>query len=144
MVTETVVQPVQERQGPRSQVSIVASLRVAVYGRLDYVERLVADSGLRSRRAGGHEISRLTAAWPNLPAAHEPNGHGRCPQCSGCRRHPCSVSTTAHQHLVAADGPPQPGPVCVRRPPDGQTARCWGLLDQGTRRGPNAAHPAVA
>jgi len=114
MVTETVVQPVQDRTGDVDRTSPSSSLCDEVYGRLDYLDRLVTDSDLRSRAAlADTEISRLTAAWRDLLAAHQPNKHGRCPQCSGWRRprrHPCSVWTTAHQHLIAADGPPPNGP----------------------------------
>ncbi|MGQ0841495.1 hypothetical protein [Actinokineospora sp.] len=52
------------------------------------------------------EIIRLTLAWRTLLAEHRPNEHGRCPQCSGWlrpRQHPCSVWTTAHQHLITAE-----------------------------------------
>jgi hypothetical protein len=81
----------------------------AVYGRLDYLDQLVADGDEPSRAAlGNTEISRLTTGWRDLLAAHLPDEHGRCPQCSGWRRprrHPCSVWTTAHRHLIADDGP---------------------------------------
>jgi hypothetical protein len=89
---------------------LASALRDAVYGRLDYLDRLVTDADLRSKAAlADSEIARLTAAWRELLAAHQPDDRGRCPQCSGWRRphrHPCSVWTTAHQHLIAADGPP--------------------------------------
>lgn len=89
---------------------LAATMRDAVYGRLDYLDRLVTDADEPSRAAlADTEISRLTRAWRDLLAAHQPDEHGRCPQCSGWRRprqHPCSVWTTAHQHVIAADGPP--------------------------------------
>lgn len=85
----------------------------AVYSRLDYLEKLANDADLRSRAAlADTEIVRLTSAWRTLLAAHQPDERSRCPQCSGWRRprrHPCSVWTIAHQHLIAADGPPAAG-----------------------------------
>ncbi len=89
---------------------LAATLCRAVHGRLDYLDKLAIDADLRSRAAlADTEIVRLTAAWRTLPAAHQPDERGRCPECSGwCRprRHPCSVWTIAHQHLIAADGYP--------------------------------------
>ncbi|HEY0688570.1 MAG TPA: hypothetical protein VGD71_05960 [Kribbella sp.] len=82
----------------------------AVYGRLTYLDRLVADADEPSRAALAEtEIARLTAAWRDLLVMHQPDEHGRCPECSGWRRqrrHPCSVWSTAHQHLLTAAGPP--------------------------------------
>lgn len=87
---------------------LAATLRDAVYSRLDYLDRLVADADLPSRAAlADTEIARMTTAWRALLVQHQPDENGRCPQCSGWRRprqHPCSVWTTAHQHLIAADG----------------------------------------
>ncbi|MGH3921495.1 MAG: hypothetical protein ACRDTT_01240 [Pseudonocardiaceae bacterium] len=87
------------------------TVRDAVYGRLDYLDQLVADADEPSRAAlANTEISRLTTAWRDLLAAHHPDEHGRCPQCSGWRcprQYPCSVWTTAHRHLIAADGHPE-------------------------------------
>lgn len=121
------------------------TLREAVYGRLDYLDRLVADADLRSRAAlADTEISRLTAAWRDLLAAHQPDQHGRCPQCSGWRRprrHPCSVWTTAHQHLIAADGPPAAGPAGTRPTANGPPSRCWGLLTGDAPQPRDAARP---
>jgi len=81
----------------------------AVYGRLAYLDRLVTGADEPSRAAlADTEIFRMTAAWRDLLAAHQSDEHGRCPECSGWRRprrHPCSVWATAHQHLIAADGP---------------------------------------
>jgi len=89
--------------------NLAAALRDEIFGRLNYLDQLVADADLRSRAAlSDTEISRLTAAWRVLLAVHEPDKHGRCPECSSwCRSrpHPCSVWTTAHQHLIAADAP---------------------------------------
>lgn len=89
---------------------LAATLRRAVHGRLDYLDKLATDSDLRSRAAlADTEIVRLTSAWRTLLAAHQPDERGRCPECSGWRRprkHPCTVWATAHQHLIAADGPP--------------------------------------
>ncbi|CRK59314.1 hypothetical protein [Alloactinosynnema sp. L-07] len=86
------------------------ALRRAVHDRLDYLDKLATDADLRSRAAlADTEIVRLTAAWRTLLDAHRPDHQGRYPECSGWRRprpHPCSVWTTAHQHLIAADGPP--------------------------------------
>ncbi|UJW28778.1 hypothetical protein L3Q67_26320 [Saccharothrix sp. AJ9571] len=81
----------------------------AVYARLDYLDRLVADGDEPSRAAlANTEIPRLTTGWRDLLDAHRPDEHGRCPQCSRWRRprrHPCSVWTTAHRHLITDDGP---------------------------------------
>lgn len=89
---------------------LAATFRRAVHDRLDYLDKLATDGDLRSRAAlSSTEITRLTSAWRSLLAAHQPDEHGRCPQCSGWlrpRAHPCTVWTTAHQHLIAADGPP--------------------------------------
>lgn len=86
------------------------ALSRAVHGRLDYLDKLAAGSDLESRAAlADTEIGRLTSSWRILLAAHQPDARGRCPECSGWRRprrHPCSVWTTAHQHLIAAEGPP--------------------------------------
>jgi hypothetical protein len=93
---------------------LASTLQAAVIGRLDYLDRLVTDADEPSRAAlATTEITRLAAAWRDLLDQHAPDEHGRCcPQCSGWRRprqHPCSVWTTAHQHLIAADGPPAAG-----------------------------------
>ena len=92
---------------------LASTLRETVYGRLNYLDRLVADADMRSRAALAEtEIARLTAAWRDVLAAHQPNENGHCPQCSGWRRprqHPCSVWTTAHQHFLVANGLPAAG-----------------------------------
>jgi hypothetical protein len=92
---------------------LAATLCEAVYQRLDYLERLISEADLRSRAAlADTEIARMTAAWRALLVQHQPDENGRCPQCSGWRHrrtHPCSVWTIAHQHLIAADGPPSSG-----------------------------------
>lgn len=90
-----------------------SAVQTAVHDRLDYLDRLIADGDQRSRAAlADTELARLAAAWRELLAAHAPDEHGRCPQCSGWRRprrHPCSAWTIAYQHLIAADGPPAAG-----------------------------------
>lgn len=92
------------------------AVQTVVFGRLDYLDRLIADGDQRSRAAlADTEITRMTAAWRVLLAAHTPDERGRCPQCSGWRRphrHPCSVWATAHQHLISDGGPP---PATARR-----------------------------
>ena len=86
-----------------------STLRTAVYGRLDYLDTIVGKADDESKTAlADTEITRLTGAWRALLSAHEPDEHGRCTQCSGWarpRRHPCSVWTIAHQHLIGADSP---------------------------------------
>jgi hypothetical protein len=93
---------------------LATTLRDAVHQRLDYLDTLVAEADLQSRAAlAESEIARLTTAWRALLAQHQPDEDGRCPQCSGWRRprkFPCSVWITAHQHLIAADGPLAAGP----------------------------------
>jgi hypothetical protein len=88
---------------------LAATFRRAVHDRLDYLDALATDGDLRSRAAlANTEITRLTSAWRSLLSAHQSDEHGRCPQCSGWlrpRAHPCTVWATAHQHLIAADGP---------------------------------------
>ncbi|MDX8053814.1 hypothetical protein SK571_30975 [Lentzea sp. BCCO 10_0798] len=77
---------------------------------LDYLDSLAVDGDEPSRAALAEtEITRLTSAWRVLLDLHAPDGQGRCPHCSAWRRphrHPCTVWTTAHQHLISADGPP--------------------------------------
>lgn len=89
---------------------LAATFHRAVHDRLDYLDTLATDGDLRSCAAlANTEITRLTSAWRSLLRAHQADEHDRCPQCSGWlrpRAHPCSVWTTAHQHLIAADGPP--------------------------------------
>ncbi|MEV6871659.1 hypothetical protein [Amycolatopsis sp. NPDC051128] len=88
-----------------------SALRSVVFARLDYLDRLAHDGDEPSRAAlADTEITRLTGAWRSLLTAHQPDERGRCPQCSGRRRHrrhPCTVWTIAHQHLIAAAGPPE-------------------------------------
>lgn len=88
----------------------VVTQRDAVYARLDYLDRLVTDGDLASRAAlADTEISRMTTAWRVLLVQHQPDENGRRRQCSRWRRprqHPCSVWTTAHEHLITADYPP--------------------------------------
>ena len=63
---------------------LASTLRDAVHDRLDYLDKLATEADLRSRAAlANTEIIRLTSAWRTLLAAHEPDEHGRCPQCSG-------------------------------------------------------------
>lgn len=87
-----------------------STLHDAVLGRLDYLDKLATDGDLHSRAAlSSTEITRLTSGWRSVLAAHQPDERGRCTQCSGWirpRRHPCTVWTTAHQHLIATDSPP--------------------------------------
>lgn len=89
--------------------NLAATLKTAVRERLDYLDHLAIDGDEPSRAALAEtEITRLTSAWRVLLDLHSPNEHGRCPHCSSWRRarqHPCTVWTTAHQHLISADGP---------------------------------------
>ncbi|MDQ3276292.1 MAG: hypothetical protein M3Q39_15035 [Actinomycetota bacterium] len=93
---------------------LASTLHDAVYQRLDYLDRLVTEADLPSRAAlADTEVARMTAAWRVLLAQHKPNEHGRCPQCSGWRRprkFPCSVWTTAHEHLISVDRAAPSGP----------------------------------
>ncbi len=88
---------------------LAGTLCRAVHQRLDYLDKLATGADLVSRAAlADTEIVRLTSAWRAMLATHQPDEHGRCPECSGWRRprrHPCSVWRIAHQHLIAADGP---------------------------------------
>lgn len=88
---------------------LAATFRRTVYDRLDYLDKLATDGDLRSRAAlATTEITRLTTAWRSLLSVHLPDERGCCRQCSGWLRrqaHPCTVWATAHQHLIAADGP---------------------------------------
>ena len=92
---------------------LASTLNTAVIERLDYLDRLVTKGDEPSRAALAEtEIARLTDAWRALLELHAPDEHGRCPECSGWRRprrHPCTVWTIAHQHLIAADGSPAAG-----------------------------------
>jgi hypothetical protein len=92
---------------------LASTLSTALTERLDYLDRLVTDGDEPSRAALAEtEITRLTGAWRALLDHHAPDEHGRCPECSAWRRprrHPCTVWTTAHQHLIAGDGSPAAG-----------------------------------
>lgn len=82
-----------------------ASVQAAVIERLDYLDKLAIDGDRASRAAlATTEIARLTGAWRSLLEQHVPDGHGRCPQCSGWRRwqrRPCRVWRMVHEHLVS-------------------------------------------
>jgi hypothetical protein len=92
---------------------LASSLRDAVHQRLEDLDMVATNGDLSSRAAlADTEILRLTAAWRAVLSQHAPDQHGRCPQCSGWRRHrvhPCSVWTTAHQYLIVADVPSRSG-----------------------------------
>jgi hypothetical protein len=83
---------------------LAATLSRAVYDRLDYLNDLVFAADKRSLSAlADTEIVRLSETVRDMLAQHRPDDHGCCRQCSGWfrrRRHPCSVWTTAHQHLI--------------------------------------------
>jgi hypothetical protein len=85
---------------------LAATLSRAVYGRLDYLGVLVDEADERSLSAlADSEIVRLTETVREMLAQHGPDGRGCCRQCSGWlrrRRHPCSVWTVAHQHLIGS------------------------------------------
>lgn len=120
------------------------SAATLVYNHLDYLDRLVTDADLRSKAALAEtELTRLSAAWRELLTTHQPDRHGRCPQCSRWRRprrHPCSVWTIAHQHLVATDGP-SPAQTGGHAAARGQPSRCWGPPDRGRAVAPDVPVP---
>ncbi|WP_410575379.1 hypothetical protein [Amycolatopsis sp. cmx-4-61] len=80
------------------------TLRTAVLTRLDYLDSLARDADEPSKAVlADTVIARLTAAWRELLAAHEPDHRGRCRACASrwaLRRAECSVWRTAHRHLV--------------------------------------------
>jgi hypothetical protein len=100
-----------------------ATLGRAVYDRLDYLNDLVYAADAPSLSAlADTEIVILTETVRKMLAQHGPDSHGRCRQCSGWlrpRRHPCSVWTTAHQHLIGPHGatPSGRGRHTLRRQP---------------------------
>ncbi|MGH3752942.1 MAG: hypothetical protein ACRDRP_09635 [Pseudonocardiaceae bacterium] len=127
---------------------LVSTLQAAVIGRLDYLDTLITDADEPSRAALAEtELSRLTAGWRALLAEHQPDEHGRCPQCSGWRRghkFPCSVWVIAHQHLIAADGSSRgrARQACgCRRTADRRGA--GGLMTGGRAVAPNTGAPPV-
>lgn len=82
-----------------------ASVQAAVIERLDYLDNLAINGDHESRAAlATTEIARLTGAWRSLLEEHLPDGHGRCPKCSGWRlrqrRRPCTIWLMVHEHLV--------------------------------------------
>ncbi|MFI5593615.1 hypothetical protein ACIA5G_51925 [Amycolatopsis sp. NPDC051758] len=85
-----------------------ASLRAAVYDRLDYLDTIVNGADTRSRVAlADSVIPMLTHAWRDLLNEHEPDEHGRCRACSprrGRRARGCSVWQMAHRHLIPDAG----------------------------------------
>jgi hypothetical protein len=82
-----------------------ASVQTAVIERLDYLDKLAINGDHASRAAmATTEIARLTGAWRSLLEQHLPDGHGRCPRCSGWQlwqRRPCRVWRMVHEHLVS-------------------------------------------
>jgi hypothetical protein len=88
---------------------LASALRTAVYDWLNRLDTLVLETDLPTfRTLAEGELRRLTVAWRALLAEHEPDGDGRCPQCSGWRRRmnfPCSVWLSAHNRLVAGEVP---------------------------------------
>ncbi|GAA0589303.1 hypothetical protein GCM10010174_00170 [Kutzneria viridogrisea] len=95
------------------------TMRDCVQQRLNYLDTLATTGDTLAKAAlADTEILRLTSGWRALLAQHQPDAHGRCPQCSGwlrARRYPCSVWTTAHQHLILTEHPPSS--QCARRSP---------------------------
>jgi hypothetical protein len=83
-----------------------SSLREAVLDRLDHLDVLATEGDARSRASlATTEITRMTMAWRALLEQHEPDASGRCSQClrrwwSRRGTRPCSIWTTAHEHLV--------------------------------------------
>lgn len=109
---------------------LASTLNTAVVERLDYLDRLVTEGDVPSRAALAEtEVARLTEAWRALLELHAPDEHSRCPECSGWRRprrHPCTVWTIAHQHLIAADGSPAAQAGRHRLLPDDPTVATLG------------------
>lgn len=87
-------------------------LRQAVWERLDLLDELASRADAESLLSMARtELPRLIGGWRALLAAHEPDQHGRCPECSTRwrpRRAPCTVWRAAHDNLVSGDPPPQP------------------------------------
>lgn len=87
---------------------LAATFSRAVYGRLDYLNDLVYAADERSLSAlANTEIIRLAETVREMLARHGPDANGYCRQCSGWfrrRRHPCSIWTIAHQHLIGQHG----------------------------------------
>lgn len=85
---------------------LASTLRDAVLDRLNHLDLLATDGDEHSRAALAEtEITRMTTAWRALLDQHQPDSNGRCPRCtsrwwSRGGTHPCSVWTTAHQHLI--------------------------------------------
>lgn len=125
-----------------------SALQSAVCGRLDYLDRLCHEGDEQSKAAlANTEITRLTEAWRSLLAAHQPDKRGRCPECSGRRqprRHPCSVWTIAHQHLLAADSPSATRNLDVPLSPVGRPSRRWKLRDPGHTASPTRGAPQLS
>jgi hypothetical protein len=83
-------------------------LRNAVWERLD----MLADSEVgddaspettTEAKHGAGGILRLVDGWRGMLAAHEPDTHGDCPECSSRwrrQRSPCAIWRSAYEHLV--------------------------------------------
>ncbi|MEV6639694.1 hypothetical protein [Amycolatopsis sp. NPDC051371] len=81
-----------------------SALRDAVFGRLDYLDRLAEEGDQHSKAAlADSEIVRLTGAFRALLADHEPDEHGRCRSCAATpwrHRARCMVWKAAYRDLV--------------------------------------------
>lgn len=86
----------------KADVATRSSLREAVLNRLDYLDLLLATECDAHSRASlaTTEITRMTMAWRASPEQHEPDASGRCSRCPRRGTRPCSIWTTAHEHLV--------------------------------------------
>ncbi|MEC3974282.1 hypothetical protein [Amycolatopsis sp. H20-H5] len=101
---------------------LTSTLQRAVFGRLDYLERL-ADEGDQQSKAvlADSEIARLTGAFRALLAVHAPDELGRCRSCTAGpwrRRVRCTVWKAAYRHLVGdtADRTTPAGRHSLRKP----------------------------
>ena len=84
---------------------LTAALRGAVFGRLDYLDRLAQKGDEQSKAAlADTEIARLTGAWRALLADHAPDETGQCGACRTRlwrRRIRCTVWKAAYCHLIS-------------------------------------------
>jgi hypothetical protein len=98
-------------------------LRNAVWERLDMLAESEGDDVPAPAADGDGGILRLVDGWRSLLAAHEPDKHGDCPECSSRwrrQRSPCAVWRSAYEHLVDGGLAPRPtkqeGPGVGRSP----------------------------
>ncbi len=83
-------------------------LRNAVWERLDMLAESEVGEGTYPQTTTGAKhgaggILRLVDGWRSMLAAHEPDTHGDCPECSSRwrrQRSPCAIWRSAYEHLV--------------------------------------------